>query len=204
MLSSIGAIVDAMKAVRPLDRPLIIGIAGSPGAGKSTIAEQLHEALECSAILPMDGFHLSGETLIERGSRDRMGAPDTFDVASFVRCLIELRDGHDGVLAPGFDRDTEEPIPEAILISPSTRIVIVEGNYLLFDGYGWGEVASLLDLTFFVDVDPDTRRERLIARHEQFGKSAADARAWALGPDESNAIAIESTAVRADHRIALG
>jgi pantothenate kinase len=62
----------------------------------------------------------------------------------------------------------------------------------------------MLDLTFFVTVDHETRIERLVARHEKFGKSAADARSWALGPDEANARLIEATAPRADYRIALG
>jgi pantothenate kinase len=65
-------------------------------------------------------------------------------------------------------------------------------------------VAPLLDLSFFVELERETRLERLVARHEQFGKSATEALAWALGPDESNALLIETTAARADYRIALG
>lgn len=206
VLTSIDAIAELIGTIPSLDRPLLVGIAGSPGAGKSTIAEQLVARLAHSALLPMDGFHLPQATLRELGSRERMGAPDTFDVAGFVRCLTAVRDmkGTESVLAPAFDRDSEEPVPGGVRIEPGVRTVLVEGNYLLYDGLGWGEVASLLDVTFFVDVDHDSRVARLVERHKRFGKSHDDAVAWALGPDESNAIAIEETAVRADHTIVLG
>jgi pantothenate kinase len=206
VLSSIDEVAALIGTAPPLDRPLLIGIAGSPGAGKSTIAEQLVARLDDCALVPMDGFHLPQATLRELGMRERMGAPDTFDVAGFVRCLAAVRtmEGTEPVLAPAFDRESEEPVPGAILIEPGVRTVLVEGNYLLYDGLGWGEVASLLDVTFFVDVDHETRVARLVERHTRFGKSHEAAVAWALGPDESNALAIEETAVRADHTIALG
>jgi pantothenate kinase len=82
-------------------------------------------------------------------------------------------------------------------------LVVVEGNYLLLDSGGWERAAPLFDLSFFIEVDRDIRLARLIARHERFGKSATDARAWALGPDESNARLIETTAPRAHYVVAL-
>ncbi len=181
----------------------VIGIAGSPGAGKSTIAEQLVARLPSAALLPMDGFHLPQAELRRLGRRDRMGAPDTFDVDAFVATLARFRNDGETVTAPVFIRATEEPEPGSITIGPSFRTVVVEGNYLLLDSGGWEAVAPLLDATFFVAVDRDIRQRRLIARHERFGKSPADAAAWALGPDESNARIIEATAARADHVIDL-
>ena len=80
--------------------------------------------------------------------------------------------------------------------------IIVEGNYLLLDTSGWQRVAPLLDLTVGVVLDEATRHERLIARHIAFGKSPDAARAWALGPDERNAVAIAATLERADHLLA--
>jgi pantothenate kinase len=61
--------------------------------------------------------------------------------------------------------------------------VVTEGNYLLL----WPEVRALLDETWWVDLPEAERHRRLIARHEAFGKSPQEARAWALGPDEANA-----------------
>ena len=189
---------ESVEAVAAFVPPGIIGIVGAPGAGKSTIGEQLVALLPEAVLLPMDGYHLPQARLVELGRRDRMGAPDTFDVAGFVQTLTTIARG-ELTLAPAFDRTIEEPVPDAITIPPQARNVVVEGNYLLL----WPEVAELLDVSFFVEVPRGIRQQRLIDRHVRFGKSPADATAWALGPDESNALAIEATAPRADHTIAL-
>ena len=198
---TLDAVVDYLAQTATPSRR-ILGIAGEPGAGKSTIAAALAARLG-AALLPMDGYHLPQARLVELGRRDRMGAPDTFDVDGFVATLAALRSG-DTVLAPSFDREVEEAVADAIEIRPSERTVIVEGNYLLLNSGGWERVAGLLDVTFFVGVDHDIRLSRLIERHVRFGKSAEEARAWSLGPDEANARLIAATAVHADHVIALG
>jgi pantothenate kinase len=202
--------IDELAASLPEGERVIVGIAGAPGAGKSTIAAQLVARLgHTAALLPMDGFHLPQAELRRLGRRERMGAPDTFDVKALVATLGALRrlgsfrnDG-DSVTAPGFDREIEEPVPNAITISPSFRTVVVEGNYLLLERGGWEAIAPLLDATYFVQLDDGIRLERLIERHVRFGKSPADARAWATGPDEANARIIAATARHADHLIAL-
>jgi len=182
----------------------IVGIAGSPGAGKSTIAEALVARLDSAVVLPMDGYHFPQARLVELGRRDRMGAPDTFDVDGFLATLTALlSNSGEPVNVPGFDREIEEPVPAAITIPPELLTVVAEGNYLLLGSGGWERVAPLLDVTVFVGVDRGIRQQRLIERHVRFGKSPEDARAWALGPDEHNARTIEATAARADHRIEL-
>jgi len=179
-----------------------VGLAGAPGAGKSTVAAALATALPGTAVLPMDGFHLPQSRLRDLGRRDRMGAPDTFDVAGFTTLLATLRDVDNSgrtVLAPGFDRESEEPVPDAVALSPELSTVIVEGNYLLLDHGGWEAVAPLLHAAVGIVVDDAVRRDRLIARHIAFGKDPDAARAWALGPDERNAAAIAATLERADY-----
>lgn len=175
----------------------LLGLVGPPGVGKSTYAARLAAEIPNSAVLPMDGFHLPQATLVALGRRDRMGAPDTFDVDGFVTVLERLRTD-EVVLAPGFDRDIEEAVPDAIRIGPDIRTVIVEGNYLLHDEGGWERVAPLLDEVRYLHVDEAVRHERLIARHVAFGKSPEAARAWALGTDERNAQLIARGAHRAD------
>jgi len=162
--------------------------------------------LDSAVVLPMDGYHLPQARLVELGRRYRMGAPDTFDVDGFLATLSALRavdNSGNPVLAPGFDRGIEEPVPDAIRILQELSTVVVEGNYLLLESGGWGRVAPMLDATVFVQVDRGIRLDRLIERHERFGKSPADARAWALGPDERNAQLIEATATRADRVVEL-
>ena len=104
---------------------------------------------------------------------------------------------------PGFDRQIEEPVPNAIAIGQELSTVVVEGNYLLLDSGGWEVVIPLLDVTVFIEVDNDVRRARLTERHMRFGKTRADATAWALGPDERNAHTVAATAARAGHVLRL-
>ncbi len=187
------------------DRRKIVGIAGSPGAGKSTIAERLVDMMmPDAALLPMDGFHLPQARLVELGRRERMGAPDTFDVGAFLSVLARIRADDGDVRAPGFDRDIEEPTPGTIVIPSAVRTVVVEGNYLLLRDHGWGPAREALDSTVFVRVDRDIRLARLVARHERFGKSPAEARAWTLGPDDANSRVIEETVQHAEHVLELG
>jgi len=203
VLTSVAEVTAAILTLPGAGRE-IVGIAGAPGAGKSTIAAKVVELLGPSAaLLGMDGWHLPQARLVELGRRERMGAVDTFDTDGFVRTLDELRTSTGTVTAPGFDRTIEEAVPNAISIGPAVHTVVVEGNYLLHDGDGWERVAPLLDATFIIRVSPDIRRARLIARHERFGKTPDDAAAWALGPDEANARLIDLGAGRADYTIAL-
>jgi pantothenate kinase len=202
ILRSVDAVATLVGGLAPRPGRRILGITGPPGTGKSTVAAALAQRLPRTVVLPMDGYHLPQARLRELGRRERMGAPDTFDVAGFLRTMDELRISGGPVFAPDFDRAIEEPLPDAIVIQPEVD-VIVEGNYLLLDSGGWERVAPLLDVTFFVETPDDIRLARLIERHERFGKSPEAARAWANGPDEDNARLIAGTAPRADHVIAL-
>ncbi|MEO2095872.1 MAG: nucleoside/nucleotide kinase family protein, partial [Brachybacterium sp.] len=70
----------------------MLGIAGAPGAGKSTLAARLAEQLGTQAVLvPMDGFHLADVALARLGRLARKGAPDTFDAGGYVALLQRLR-----------------------------------------------------------------------------------------------------------------
>jgi pantothenate kinase len=185
----------------------LLGVAGAPGAGKSTFAEAevRRRAAEgiAAVVLPMDGFHLSQAELVRLGRRDRMGAPDTFDVDAFVATLERLRQPGT-VSAPGFDRTIEEPVPDAIEIGADIRFVLVEGNYLLHDRGGWERVRPLLDRVIFLAPDDALRRERLVARHIAFGKTPAEAEEWVARSDDANAALVAATAHRADDVVREG
>lgn len=178
----------------------MLGICGAPGAGKSTLAARLVEALGPDAVyVGMDGFHLAQVELTRLGRTERKGALDTFDGVGYVNLLRRLRtQSAETVYAPEFRREIEEPVAGAVPVFPGTRLVVTEGNYLLVPGNPWGEVRTLLDEVWFLRPEEDERHRRLIARHEAFGRSAEEARDRALGSDERNATVINATVDRAD------
>ncbi|MBB3180054.1 nucleoside/nucleotide kinase family protein [Variovorax sp. Sphag1AA] len=184
----------------------LLGLVGAPGSGKSTLAQALLDALPPgrAQVVPMDGFHLANVELRRLGRADRKGAPDTFDSAGYVALLRRLREQREEIVyAPEFRREIEEPIAGAIAVLPQTQLVITEGNYLLLDEGAWAGAAPLLDEAWYVDVDDELRRERLIRRHEQFGRSRDAAIAWVENTDEPNARRIAATRSRAQHVIRI-
>jgi len=188
----------ASRLVEPAGRRLL-GLAGPPGAGKSTLAAALLDALgPIAARVPLDGFHLANRVLADLGLTDRKGAPESFDAHGFRVLLKRLRDDEDDVYAPEFMRDLDEPIAAALRITRAASLVIVEGNYLLLEEGPWQGVAALLDEVWYLHVDESARRRRLVRRHQSHGRTAAEARAWTLGNDERNAELVASTAWRAD------
>jgi pantothenate kinase len=178
----------------------LLGITGAPGAGKSTIAARVVEALgEAAALVPMDGFHLANAELERLGRRDRKGAIDTFDAGGYVALLRRLRSpAGETVYAPTFRREIEEPIACAIPVAPEVPLVVTEGNYLLVPGGPWAAVRDLLDEAWYVAPDEETRIAWLIARHVEFGKTPEEAEAWVMRSDQRNAEVVASTRDRAD------
>lgn len=174
----------------------VLGIAAAPGAGKSTLAECLLQALGAQArVVPMDGFHLANSELQRLGRRGRKGAPDTFDAAGYVNLLRRIKAQQPGetIYAPEFRRDLEEGIAGAIAIEVSTPLIITEGNYLLMDDGAWSQVRGTLDEVWYLDINRTLRHQRLLERHMRFGRSREDALAWIAGTDEPNAVRIEHT-----------
>jgi pantothenate kinase len=180
----------------------IIGIAGAPGAGKTTYAERMvadaRHAGSSAAYLPMDGFHLADVSLRSLGLLDRKGAPETFDAWGYAALLRRVRDREQLVWAPGFERDLEQPLAAAIAVPTEPELVVTEGNYLLLDRPEWRAVRAELDEVWFLDCADDVRRGRLVARHVEFGKSPAAAEAWVSRVDDANAALVAACRDRAD------
>ncbi|MFD9609732.1 nucleoside/nucleotide kinase family protein [Streptomyces sp. NPDC059083] len=183
----------------------ILGIAGAPGAGKSTLAGRLVDRLDGAAVLvPMDGFHLARAELERLGRAGRKGAPDTFDAAGYTALLARLRTAGTTVYAPAFDRALEEPVAGSIPVPPEVPLVITEGNYLLHDEDAWAAVRPLLDEAWYLDLATTVRVPRLIARHVQYGKDPSHAEHWVHTSDERNARLVALGRDRADLVITAG
>lgn len=198
----------------------VLGIAGAPGAGKSTLARRV--VTEVTAALgpgvavhvPMDGFHLANAALEALGRRDRKGAIDTFDAAGYVALVGRLvaagapdaggpavpttaTDPADTVWAPDFDRRVDEPVAGSIAVPPETVLVVSEGNYLLDRTAPWHHLPDLFTETWACVVDDDVRVDRLVGRHMRHGRDHEAARAWAVEVDGVNAARVTADLHRA-------
>jgi len=166
---TLAVLLERARAL-PQDRRVVIGIAGGPGTGKSTIATALVSALgPGAAYVPMDGFHMLHAKLIALGTVRDKGAPHTFEASKFAEFLATLRDTAGPVWGPGYSREIEDVVQNAFVISPEARILVTEGNYLLLSTAPWSQVKPLLDLAIFIDVPRDKVRERLLRRHAEHG-----------------------------------
>ncbi|MFE4544397.1 nucleoside/nucleotide kinase family protein [Arthrobacter sp. NPDC056727] len=185
-------------------RRVLLGLAGSPGSGKSTFSACLADALgpDSALVVPMDGFHLGNAIIDGTPLRQRKGAPDTFDVGGYFSLLQRLaRRDEDVVYAPDFRRTIDEPVAASLAIPAAVPVIITEGNYLLNDDPRWQRVRAQLDEVWFLDTPHDLRLARLVERHMFYGMDRAAAEAWANGPDAANALLIEATRSRASRVI---
>jgi pantothenate kinase len=147
----------------------------------------------------LDGFHLANTTLARLGRSARKGAIDTFDADGYLAVLRRIRTetGHT-VYLPNFDRTLEDPIAGSTAIDPNVRLVVTEGNYLLSAADPWPQVRREIGEVWYLDIDDDVRRNRLVARHMRFGKTEAAARRWVEDVDEVNARLIAASRDAAD------
>ncbi|WP_460699563.1 nucleoside/nucleotide kinase family protein [Nocardia thraciensis] len=190
------------------DGRFVLGVAGPPGAGKSTLAAALRDTLNAhldapiAEVAPMDGFHLTNAELRVAGALARKGEPDTFDVAAYLdhlRRLRELPPGH-RLSWPIYDRAQHEPVPDGVVFREQS-IAITEGNYLLLDDIGtagWSAVREYLDAAWYVDAPAELLRKRLVRRHVRGGKSEELARSKVADSDLLNAELVAKTRERAD------
>jgi len=192
-------------------RRLILGLAGPPGAGKSTLAAAIVTAARAAvtpqwaACLPMDGYHLSNAQLERLGLLDRKGAPATFDADGYAAMLARVAadDGRD-IYAPDYDRIVHhEPIAGRVLIPAAARLVVTEGNYLAVDAARWRQARHYLDHLWYVEAPDHVRGARLIERQLAGGRDERAARDWVERSDRPNGELVKLSRDNADRVITL-
>ena len=190
---------DAWKLTA--DRPrTLLGIAGPPGAGKSTLAKALVAAIgEGAAYLPLDGFHLSNVQLERLSLTARKGSEPSFDVRGYVALLARVLEdtGHD-IYVPDYDRTLHEPIAARHRVPPAARLVVTEGNYLACDLPGWRAARDLMGECWYVRAPAEVRQVRLIERQLAGGRTPDGAREWVATNDEPNGDLVEESRHRCD------
>jgi len=142
-------------------KPLIIGIAGGTGSGKTTVARKIANALPDASVafLDMDGYYRDFSHLpMEERRKINWDHPETFDLDLFVSHLERLARG-EPIDKPVYDFATHVRSPRTERIT-SADVVVVDGILLFADE----RVRALCDVKVFVDADPDIRLVRRIQR----------------------------------------
>jgi len=116
----------------------------------------------------MDGFHYPrsylDNMLDPKEAYKRRGAPWTFDAVAFIDILKKIHEMNE-VMAPSFDHKIGDPIEKDIHIKPETKVVVVEGNYLLLNEEPWAAISKLLAEKWFIDIPIEEAMERVRIRH---------------------------------------
>ena len=158
------------KALLALPGRRALGIAGGPGVGKSTLAQQLVAELgPVAAYVPMDGFHMKHAKLEELGTVAYKGAPHTFEAGGFANFLTALKAATGPLSGPGYSRKIEDVVENAFTVPAETKLLVVEGNYLLLSTAPWWRIKPLLDRAIYIGLDRDIVKARLLKRHGEEG-----------------------------------
>jgi pantothenate kinase len=184
----------------------MVGITGAPASGKSTLAENLRDALiasgETAIVVPMDGFHYDDVILNARGHRSRKGAPYTFDAPGFENLLKRIRSGERDIAIPVFDRSMELARAGADIVDDKAKFIVIEGNYLLLKEPPWSNLRGLFDFTIYLKVSLEELEQRLIKRWLDLGFDMAYATDWIASNDIHNIRHVIDNSGAADYTIA--
>lgn len=142
-----------------MQHPLLVGIAGGSGSGKTTIASALQDAVPGVVLIQHDAYYRDRPDLdFEARAKLNFDHPDSFETELLVEHLNLLAKGA-GVARPVYDFARHQRSTESVTVEPAA-VVMVEGILVLSDK----ELRDRFDLKIYVDTDPDIRLARRIRR----------------------------------------
>ena len=200
-----------LNLLRTSTNRVVIGLAGLPGSGKTTITQEWEVQINhlvgagTAKALSMDGFHFSKAQLRQMPDPEkafaRRGAHWTFDAVGFNQKVRALKSAgkQESVYWPAFEHEVGDPVADAIEVKSGCRLVFVEGLYLLYREGEWQVLEGAFDEIWYLDISMDTSIARLIHRHQQaWDFSEAQARHRVESSDYKNALLVAATRDRAD------
>ena len=150
-------------------RPIVVGIAGGTGSGKTTVAAKLAGAMPSGRCVTLEHdayYHDQGHLLPEERAKINYDHPASLESSLLANHLRELRSGR-SVEVPVYDFATHTRRPETRTVLPA-RVIIVEGILVFTEP----ALREQMDIKIFVDTDPDIRLMRRIRRDlEQRGRT---------------------------------
>ena len=150
------------QTAAPAGAPLVIGIAGGTGSGKSTVAHRVADALRATssvAFIDMDAYYRNFAHLsMEERRRVNWDHPDALDIDLLVEHLAALAAGQ-AIDKPIYDFVKHLRVAETARVEPA-GVVVVDGILLFADA----RVRELCEVKVFVDADADVRLIRRIRR----------------------------------------
>ena len=169
----------------PPSERLVIGLCGIPASGKSSFAQVVVNRVnqmsangsdgEIAIYIGLDGWHLSRSALAAfpdpQEAFARRGAHWTFSATGYVDFVSKLRAPITDlpIHAPSFSHAIKDPVEDDLQVTSSHRIVLIEGLYVFLNVEPWSVAGHLLHERWFLEVDLEVARERLVQRHVKSG-----------------------------------
>ena len=146
----------------------------------------------------IDGIGNADQILKEKNLLLKKGSPETFDVMGLINFVSRL-DKEDEVVIPIFDRSLELSRSSAVISSKNTKVILVEGNYVLLNSYPWKELHKFFNSTIMINCEEKILEKRLIERWENFNLPKEEIDKKVYENDLPNGVNVLKNSIEADY-----